>query len=88
MEVTTYADPSLNPFESYADDLEVADNGESQQESVRVMYEDPGQRDEKRRLMNLLKGKASEGEPETLSMLSGLRSIERPTRRSTRIPGF
>lgn len=88
LDATSYADPSLNVFESYSEDVNVADSVGSQQESIRVMYEDPGQRDEKKRLMNLLKGKASECEPETLSMLSGLRNMERSTRRSTRIPGF
>jgi hypothetical protein len=42
------------------------------------MYEDPGQRDERKRLMNILRGKSSQiGE-----------SLERSTRRSQRIPGF
>jgi len=74
-----YADP-LNPFGSYADEVGVVDGAppESQQESIRVVYEDPGQRDEKMRLMNILKGKSSQnGE-----------SLDRLSRRSQRIPGF
>jgi hypothetical protein len=75
-----YIDP-LNPFGSYPDDVNVPESGplgSQQEESIRVMYEDPGQRDERKRLMNILRGKSSQiGE-----------SLERSTRRSQRIPGF
>ncbi|KAF9483199.1 hypothetical protein BDN70DRAFT_874071 [Pholiota conissans] len=60
---------------SYADDLSLGGAGE---ESMRVMYEDPGQRDEKRRLMSLLKNQSGSEEESR----SGSR------RRSTRIAGF
>ena len=83
-------DLPLNPFGSeFPEELNLPDDGESQQESVRVTYEDPGQRDEKRRLMNLLKERASssgQGESETLSM--SIRGSDRLLRRrSTRIAG-
>jgi DNA replication regulator DPB11 len=45
---------------------------------MRVMYEDPDQRDEKKRLMNLLKNQAED----ELPVPSGR------TRRSTRMAGF
>ncbi|KAF8963182.1 twin BRCT domain-containing protein [Flammula alnicola] len=54
-------------------------------ESMRVMYEDPGQREEKKRLMNLLKSQTGE---ESMSTLSGSRDFDRKTRRSARIAGF
>ena len=73
----------------YVDDLSMRD------ESVRVMYEDPGQRDEKKRLLRLLKGQSStaagarvgdaEVESETLSTPSSSKEFERKTRRSIRI---
>ena len=74
----------MNPFESYVDDLHA---GKSQQEeSMRIMYEDPAQQEEKRRLMRLLKGQNVDEESTGTSMtLSG---SERRTRRSTRIAGF
>ncbi len=50
---------------------------------MRVMYEDPGQRDEKKRIMNLLKGTAGEEDAAATPSLSGSRS-----RRGTRIAGF
>ena len=64
-------------FESYnvVDEFE-KENGKLQEESMRVMYEDPGQRDEKKRLMSLLKN----GEDDGLE--------KRTRRRSTRIAGF
>ena len=72
-----YVDP-LNPFGSYPVDVPECSPPESQQESIRVMYEDPGQRDEKQRLMNILNGKSSEN----------VESLDRLSRRSQRIPGF
>lgn len=51
---------------------------------MRVMYEDPGQRDEKRRLMSLLKSQSG-GEEEAGSK-SG--SISSRTRKSARVAGF
>jgi DNA replication regulator DPB11 len=50
---------------------------------MRVMYEDPGQREEKKRLMNLLKNQAG-GEEDPL--VSGAGFGKR--RRSVRIAGF
>jgi|SRR6266545_3541593 len=90
LNIATDVDLSLNPFGSFPEELNLPDDGMSQQESVRVTYEDPGQRDEKRRLMNLLKEKASNGglgESETLSMSGGMRGPDRLTRRSTRVAG-
>jgi DNA replication regulator DPB11 len=74
----------VNPFESYVDDLHA---GKSQQEeSMRVMYEDPGQQEEKKRLMRLLKGQT--GDEESMGTSMTLSGSERKTRRSTRIAGF
>ncbi|KAJ3511371.1 hypothetical protein NLJ89_g4136 [Agrocybe chaxingu] len=52
-----HADTALNPFASYPDESIGIPGAEtqSQQESMRVMYEDPGMMDEKKRLMSLLK---------------------------------
>jgi hypothetical protein len=71
-----YVDP-LDPFGPYPDAVDVPNSAppESQQDSIRVMYEDPGQRDEKMRLMNILKGKSSQ-------------NGDRLSRKSQRIPGF
>ncbi|KAF8193425.1 hypothetical protein BJ912DRAFT_241190 [Pholiota molesta] len=69
------------------DDLSISGGSSStrsQEESMRVMYEDPGQRDEKRRLMSLLKSQSG-GEEEAGSKPG---SIGSRTRRSARVPGF
>ncbi|KAF8151040.1 hypothetical protein B0H34DRAFT_160966 [Crassisporium funariophilum] len=83
------ADALMNPFDSYShenehdDDNELLESGaKGQDESVRVMYEDPGQRDEKKRLMSLLKG-GSQSQSQ-----QGQGQSEGRTRRSTRIAGF
>lgn len=67
----------LLPFGAYSDEVDHRDSGppESQQESIRVTYEDPNQRDERQRLMNILKGKSSQ-------------SGETSRGRTPRIPGF
>ena len=73
-------------FESF-DAVEEFENegGNFQEESsMRVMYEDPGQRDEKKRLMNLLKNQAG-GEEDPLVGSSGGFGKRR---RSVRIAGF
>ena len=68
-------------------------------DSMRVMYEDPGQRDEKRRLMSLLGGSGPDGVKlarETANLSSGVGGGEGSTttatatkrRTSTRIAGF
>lgn len=75
---------SINPYESF-DDLNVnGENSGAKEESVRVMYEDPGQRDEKKRLMNLLKSQADDVLP---GSGKGAKSLGR-TRKSARIAGF
>ena len=79
-----YAGYSIGDFESYPHELNLGDQ-ESQAESMRVMYEDPGQREEKKRLMSLLKSQGGEGESMTLS---ASRDVEKQARRSTRIAGF
>ncbi|KJA25092.1 hypothetical protein HYPSUDRAFT_214141 [Hypholoma sublateritium FD-334 SS-4] len=77
-----YNDGAINPFDSsYADDLS------PQEESMRVMYEDPGQRDEKKRIMNLLRGTSGEEDAATPSV-NGSRDFDKKARRSTRIAGF
>ena len=72
----------LEPYNA-VDEFE-HEGGKPQEESMRVMYEDPGQRDEKKRLMSLLKNQAG-GEEDLLGSSSG---FERRARRSTRIAGF
>ena len=74
-----YNDGAINPFDaSYADDLP-----QQEESSMRVMYEDPGQRDEKKRIMSLLKGTAGEEDAAATPSLSGSRP-----RRGARIAGF
>jgi DNA replication regulator DPB11 len=75
-----------NPFESYnaVDEFE-NQIGKSQEESMRVMYEDPGQRDEKKRLMSLLKNQGG-GDEDSLGFSSS--EFEKRARRSTRLAGF
>lgn len=72
-------------FEPYnaVDEFEI-EGVKSQEESMRVMYEDPGQRDEKKRLISLLKNQGG-GEEDSLGSNSG---FEKRTRRSLRIAGF
>ena len=74
-------------FESYnaVDEFENEGSNFRDESSMRVMYEDPGQRDEKKRLMNLLKNQAG-GEEDPLVGSSG--GFGKRTRRSVRIAGF
>ena len=73
-----------DPFVSY-NAVDEFDGANFQEESsMRVMYEDPGQRDEKKRLMNLLKNQAG-GEEDPLVGSSGGFGKRR---RSVRIAGF
>lgn len=77
-------------FESYNTVEEFENEGGHYQEesSMRVMYEDPGQRDEKKRLMNLLKNQAGgEEDPLVGSSTSG-GGFGKRRRRSVRIAGF
>lgn len=77
---------SMSPFETY-DDFNSIDDAPAE-ESMRVRYEDPGQQNEKKRLMNLLKkstisqGSTASGESEE----KGGKATR--SRRSTRIAGF
>lgn len=75
-----------DPFESYnaADEFEHESVKSQEESSMRVMYEDPGQRDEKKRLMTLLKNQGG-GEEDALGSSSG---FEKRARRSMRIAGF
>ncbi|KAF8813526.1 hypothetical protein BYT27DRAFT_7131662 [Phlegmacium glaucopus] len=74
-----------DPFESYnaVDEFE-HESVKSQEESMRVMYEDPGQRDEKKRLISLLKNQGGV-EEDSLGSSGG---FEKRARRSMRIAGF
>lgn len=74
-------------FESYnaVDEFEHEGRNFQEESSMRVMYEDPGQRDEKKRLMNLLKNQAGGEEDPLVSSNSG---FGKRTRRSVRIAGF
>ena len=73
-------------FESYnaVDEFEGEGGNFQEESSMRVMYEDPGQREEKKRLMNLLKNQAG-GEEDALVSSGG---FGKRTRRSVRIAGF
>ena len=73
-------------FEPYnaVDEFENEGGNFQEESSMRVMYEDPGQRDEKKRLMNLLKNQAG-GEEDPLVGSSGGFGKRR---RSVRIAGF
>ena len=53
------------------------------QESMRVMYEDPGQMDERNRLMNLFGSQRTQDEG-----IDGRKSKQRSVRRSSRVAGF
>ena len=74
-------------FEPYnaVDEFENEGGNFQEESSMRVMYEDPGQRDEKKRLMNLLKKQAG-GEEDPLVSSNG--GFGKRTRRSVRIAGF
>lgn len=85
MPISAYGE-SLSPFESY-DELNINDgDGQLVEESMRVTYEDPGQRDEKKRLMSLFESQSEEGRASRGSAKKGKASVK--TRRSTRIAGF
>jgi DNA replication regulator DPB11 len=82
--ILAYGD-SLGPFEPY-DELNINDqDNQSVEESMRVMYEDPGQRDEKKRLMSLFESQNEDGKA---LCGSGKQPKGVRTRRSTRIAGF
>ncbi|KAH9481897.1 DNA topoisomerase 2-binding protein 1-A [Psilocybe cubensis] len=75
-----------SPFESYPDSIDLNTRGES----VRVMYEDPGQKEEQKRLMSLLKNQPAAAEDDSISNISISASnisvsSRRGTRRSTKI---
>jgi len=80
----------LSPFEPY-DELNLVD-GRPYEESMRVTYEDPGQRDEKRRLMSLFEIQTPEGAEggEVGKEGRGRKGSASATvvRRSTRMAGF
>lgn len=82
--VSGYTISSINPYESY-DDMNIhGEDSAAKEESVRVMYEDPGQRDEKKRLMSLLKSQADDVLP---GSGKAVKSSGR-TRKSSRLAGF
>jgi DNA replication regulator DPB11 len=69
-------------FETYDDDINLLERSSVGDESMRVTYVDPGQRDEKKRLMSLLRSdKVLEGG-------EGGKASSLRTRRSARIAGF
>ncbi|KAH7928309.1 hypothetical protein BV22DRAFT_1083119 [Leucogyrophana mollusca] len=79
------APPPVYDPECY-DEMNILDGGTPMDESLRVTYEDPGQQEEKRRLMSLLGGKSdnvSGGGTE-----GSARKGKGPVRRSTRMAGF
>ena len=78
---------SLSPFESY-DELSLIDGARSYEESMRVTYEDPGQRDEKKRLMSLFETQTQSGEDSHAAGRKGGRKGPAAVRRSTRVAGF
>lgn len=60
-------------------------HGGATEESVRVTYEDPGQMDERKRLMNLLK---SEVDSQDVQIIDERAVGQSRIRRSTRVAGF
>jgi DNA replication regulator DPB11 len=82
--VPVYTD-SMSPFETY-DDLSSMDNAPLE-ESMRVRYEDPGQQNEKKRLMNLLKTSVTSQSAGAGGSDDKAGKATR-SRRSTRIAGF
>lgn len=68
-------------FGTYDDDVDLLERSHVGEESMRVTYVDPGQRDERKRLMSLLKG---DNVPE---LGEGLKASSL-RRRSSRIAGF
>lgn len=77
---------SLSPFETFDDaNTSLLRHGNATEESVRVTYEDPGQMDERKRLMNLLKSEVDSQEVEIVDDRAVARSR---IRRSTRVAGF
>ena len=81
--------PLIESIEPY-DGLNLVD-GRPYEESMRVTYEDPGQRDEKRRLMSLFETQTPEGaEGEVGKEGRGRKGSASATvvRRSTRMAGF
>lgn len=79
------ASRSLSPFEAN-DELNLLDGGGmSYEESMRVRYEDPGERDERKRLMSLFESQTPDGE--RLGKKMG-RKGPGLVRRSTRMAGF
>lgn len=73
-------------FEPYnaVDEFENEGGSFLEENSMRVMYEDPGQRDEKKRLMNLLKNQAGGEEDPLVGSSNGFGK----RRRSVRIAQF
>lgn len=70
-------------FEMYDDDdMNLLERSNVGEESMRVTYVDPGQRDEKKRLMSLLRG------DNVLEVGEGGKTPSLRTRRSSRIAGF
>lgn len=74
-------DDSMSPFETY-DELNLLESS-IVDDSMRVTYEDPGQREERRRLMSLLKV----GGADDMNGKAGGKESSR-IRRSSRIAGF
>ena len=69
-------------FELYEDDINLLERSNVGDESMRVTYVDPGQRDEKKRLMSLLKSDS------VLEVGESGKASSLRTRRSSRIAGF
>lgn len=81
-------DRPLNQYEPY-DELDLVEGNEQPfEESMRVMYEDPGQRDEKKRLMSLFESQNQGGDESYSGGRSGTKKGASAIRRSTRMAGF
>lgn len=76
---------SLSPFEPHDELNLVNGGGRFYEESMRVTYEDPGQREEKRRLMSLFE---TQGEESRGAGRKEGRKGPALVRRSTRVAGF
>lgn len=79
------ASRSLSPFEANDELNMVHEGGASYEESMRVRYEDPGERDERKRLMSLFESQTTGADDITgLGKKVGTKAV----RRSTRMAGF
>lgn len=82
----SFGDDSMSPFGDFDDDFKIHEQRREEDDMIRITYEDPGQREERRRLMGLMKAKGGGKDEVAVPMDSNPREMR--TRRSSRIAGF